>query len=187
MNANSVPVGLRKYIAADMVKVVEERDKSILDGYRRAGFKYCRGIESAGIAINFFERSGGYYIDTGFGRLIGEGKIKIKQGHEISRIDRHGLIFDDGTILKADEIIFATGYTGVRVRTQRIFGDAVADRVGPIWGLDKEGEVQGVWRPTGHPGFWIAAGSFNYARYYSRLLALQIKAAETKRNHTTSS
>jgi hypothetical protein len=40
------------------------------------------------------------------------------------------------------------------------------------------GEIRGVWRRTGHPAFWVAAGAFWVSRYYSRLLALQIKAVE---------
>lgn len=33
-----------------------------------------------------------------------------------------------------------------------VFGDATIDRVGPVWGLDEEGELRGCYRPTGHPG-----------------------------------
>lgn len=33
-----------------------------------------------------------------------------------------------------------------------VFGDEALDRVGPVWGIDKEGELRGCYRPTGHPG-----------------------------------
>ena len=30
--------------------------------------------------------------------------------------------------------------------------------VGPVWGLDDEGQLQGVWRRTGQPHLWIGLG-----------------------------
>ncbi|KAF7359198.1 FAD/NAD-binding domain-containing protein [Mycena sanguinolenta] len=33
------------------------------------------------------------------------------------------------------------------------------DPPGPIWGLDHEGELRGVYRPSGHPGVSIIADS----------------------------
>jgi putative flavoprotein involved in K+ transport len=59
-----------------------------------------------------------------------------------------------------------------------LMGDAVADRVGPIWGLDAEGEVRAMWRSTGQPGFWLMGGSLQQCRPYSKYLALQIKGRE---------
>jgi hypothetical protein len=37
-------------------------------------------------------------------------------------------------------------------------------------GLDAEGELNQVYRPTGHPGLWIAVGQFGAARSYSKHL-----------------
>jgi hypothetical protein len=39
-----------------------------------------------------------------------------------------------------------------------ICGDEVASKVGPVWGTDKEGQLQGVWRHSGHDGLWFAMG-----------------------------
>ena len=89
-----------------------------------------------------------------------------------------GLKFADGSELEADEIIFATGYQNMRSEARTIFGDELADQVGDIWGFDDEGEMRTIWRPSGHPGFWFMGGNFALCRYYSRLLALQIKARE---------
>lgn len=33
-----------------------------------------------------------------------------------------------------------------------VFGDKVIDRTGPVWGLDQQYELQGIWRHSGHPG-----------------------------------
>jgi len=56
--------------------------------------------------------------------------------------------------------------------------DAVADRVGPIWGIDEGNqELRNMWTRTGQPGLWFIAGSFAQCRIYSKYLALQVKAA----------
>lgn len=49
-----------------------------------------------------FRDGGGYYIDVGCSRLIADGKIKIKQGVEIERLTKDGILFKDGVELKAD-------------------------------------------------------------------------------------
>jgi len=59
-----------------------------------------------------------------------------------------------------------------------ICGDNVANTCKPIWGLDKEGELRGVWRDLGLPGLWFMTGSLQLARFHSQHVALQIKAQE---------
>ncbi len=39
-----------------------------------------------------------------------------------------------------------------------IVGAEVADKCGPIWGLNSEGELCGVWRDLGVRGLWSATG-----------------------------
>ena len=128
--------------------------------------------------MKYLHRGGGYYIDVGTSQLIADGHIKVKQGHEVQRVNPHGLTLTNGEELPADEIIFATGYGNMRDTTRKIFGDDVADRVDDVWGFDAEGETRGMWRRSGHPGFWFFGGNFALCRFYSRLLALQIKALE---------
>ena len=64
----------------------------------------------------------------------------------------------DGSVKQADLIVLATGYEGQAASARRIFGDEVGDRMGPVWGFDEEGELQGMWRPTGQQGLWFLAG-----------------------------
>ena len=54
----------------------------------------------------------------------------------------------------------------------------MADRIGRVWGVDTDGELRNLWRPTPQPGLWFIAGSLAQCRIYSRFLALQIKARE---------
>ncbi|KAF2277372.1 FAD/NAD(P)-binding domain-containing protein [Westerdykella ornata] len=155
-----------------------EHDKETLEGLRKAGFRLDSGPNDAGLMMKYYQRGGGYYIDVGASQLIIDGKIKIKQGQEISKILPDGIEFADGSRLQADEIVFATGYQNMRTQARLIFGDDVADRVGDVWGLNDEGEFRTIWQRTGHPGFWFMGGNLAMSRYMSRILALQIKAQE---------
>ena len=44
------------------------------------------------------------------------------------------------------------------VRT--IFGDEVAEKIKPAWGIDEEGEVSGVWADSGIEGLYQMMGEF---------------------------
>jgi hypothetical protein len=70
---------------------------------------------------------------------------------------------------------------------RKLFGDSVADRVGPVWGIDEDKqELRNMWMRTGQPGLWFIAGSFAQCRIYSKYLALQIKAIEAGLQASTS-
>jgi hypothetical protein len=43
---------------------------------------------------------------------------------------------------------------------RKILGPEVGARLKPIWGLDPEGEIQGVWRDIGIPRLWCMMGKF---------------------------
>ncbi|KAJ5175079.1 uncharacterized protein N7482_000956 [Penicillium canariense] len=174
----SIPPELFKAQQVKVFELVAKNDAKTLEGLEKAGFKVDRGPMNAGLLTKYLQRGGGYYIDVGASKLIADGKIKVKQGQEISDVLPNGLRFADGSELEADEIVFATGYQNMRTQARIIFGDDVADRVGDVWGLDAEGEMRTIWRRSGHPGFWFMGGNLALCRYYSRLLALQIKALE---------
>ena len=61
---------------------------------------------------------------------------------------------------------------------RRLLGDAVAEKVGDIWGFGVDGEMANMWKPTPQDGLWFMAGSFAQCRIYSKYLALRIKALE---------
>ncbi|KAI9841981.1 MAG: hypothetical protein M1837_007547 [Sclerophora amabilis] len=174
----SFPLAVLKTFHAEQMEEMVRRDAPMLAGLNKAGFKLDSGPDGAGLFMKYFQRGGGYYIDVGASQLIVDGKIKVKQGQEIERVNPHSITFADGSELEADEIVFATGYQNMRETARKIFGDELADRVRDVWGFDDEGETRTMWRRTGHPGFWFFGGNLALCRYYSRLLALQIKALE---------
>jgi hypothetical protein len=84
----------------------------------------------------------------------------------------------DGRVLQADLVTVATGFQNQQEVVRSSLGDAIADRIGQVWGLDEGGELRNMWRPTPQRGLWFTAGSLAQCRIYSRFLALQIKARE---------
>ena len=175
---NGMSTSLLKTMQVQASKKARSHDKNLLEGLTKAGYKLDDGPRESGIMFKYFQRAGGYYIDSGSSRLIVDGKIKMAQSHQIAEILLHGVKLVDGSVLKADEIIFATGYQSMRTQTRRIFGDDIADQVPDVFGFNEEGEFRGLWQRTGHPGFWFHGGSLALCRYYSLLLALQIKGLE---------
>ncbi|KAH6675284.1 hypothetical protein F5X68DRAFT_264412 [Plectosphaerella plurivora] len=173
----SMPSKLYKGLQVSVTQAQNESDKKTLEGLRRAGFQVDMGPDDAGLTIKYFQRGGGYYIDVGASKLIIDGKIKVKHG-ELAEVLPRGLRFTDGSEVEADEIVFATGYQNMRTQTRQIFGDKIADRVGDVWGFNEEGEMRSIWQQSGHPGFWYHGGNLALCRYYSLLLALQIKGLE---------
>ncbi|KAF4589047.1 putative flavin-containing monooxygenase [Ophiocordyceps camponoti-floridani] len=175
---HSFPYVVLKTVQQQLTKLQIQRDHETLAGLEEAGFKVDFGSEDSGLLPKFYERGGGYYIDVGASKLIADGSIKIKQGLEVAEILPLGLRLTDGSELEADEIILATGYQNMESRTRHIFGNGVADRVTGVWGLNDEGEFRTMWQDSGHPGFWFHGSNLALCRFYSRLLALQIKGLE---------
>lgn len=174
----SVPNPVAARLKVDAKREINRRDATLLKGLTAAGFALDSGPDCSGLFMKYLHRGGGYYIDVGASQLIADKKIKIKQGHEIERVNARSITFTDNSELEADEIVFATGYQNMRETARKIFGNELADRVKDVWGFDEEGETRTMWRRTGHPGFWFSGGNLALCRFFSRLLALQIKGLE---------
>ncbi|KAJ7663499.1 FAD/NAD-P-binding domain-containing protein [Mycena rosella] len=154
-------------------------------GLREAGLSLTMGKEGEGLIAMSFQRFGGYYVltlvsglDVGVAELIRTGAVKIKQGVEIARFTESGVVFTDGSSLAIDAVIYATSYESARDTMRGLFGDAIIDQTSVVWGTDEEGELNGCYRASGHPGLWFAAGDFSISRFRSKQLGLEIKAIE---------
>ncbi len=153
-------------------------DRELLEGLERRGFRLTFGPEDTGWQIMYQNRGGGYYFDAGCSQLIVDGRVGLIQYADIERFGPDGAVMKDGGVKPADLIVLATGYEGQAAAARRILGDAVGERIGPVWGFDAEGELHGMWRPTGQTGLWFHAGGLAQCRIFSKVLALQIKARE---------
>lgn len=155
-----------------------EVDKALLDGLEKSGFRLHYGEDETGFQMMYLRRGGGYYFNVGCSDLIIAGHIKLLQFSNIEKFVAEGARLHDGSIAPADVLVLATGYKNQQDTVRAYLGDAVADKIGPVWGFDEGGELRNMWRRTTQPGLWFTAGSFAQCRIFSRYLAIQIKALE---------
>lgn len=156
---------------------IAQMDKQLLDGLQAVGFETNQtGV--LGFTDLYRRRGGGYYMDIGCSRLIIDGRVKVLHARDFETISGNGIILADGSVKEFDVIVLATGYKSLNDDVTRLFGEEIAQRIGPVWGLDEEGELRNIARRTPETGLWFLAGSFPDARINSHYLALQIQAEE---------
>lgn len=172
--ANNFDATLASY--RQFARIVTEMDKDLLAGLEKVGFRTDQGYLGGGYFANYLHRGGGYYLNVGASEYIVDGRIKLVQNDRIERYEAGGARLTDGSLIPADVIVLATGYLNQEEDIRDYFGEAIADKVGKVWGFDEAGELRGAWRPTGAEGLWLALGGVPQARTYSKLLALQIVA-----------
>jgi len=175
--AASVPYPLLARLHRPLSRRMAEEDKELLDGLRKIGFLLDNGEDDTGYFLKLLRYQAGYYLNIGASELLIEGKIKLKVAVEIERLESRRVIFSDGSALDADIIVLATGYKPLKEGVRAMFGDEVADRVGPIWGIGDDGELNNMYARTAQDGFYVAGGGIPGARAYSHYTALLIKAA----------
>ncbi|KAJ7049309.1 dimethylaniline monooxygenase [Mycena amicta] len=175
---NAIPTLLVKQIMRSQEAKFWAAETATHEGLREAGLKLNMGPDGAGAYLLMFERFGGFWLDVGCAALIRDGKVKVKQGVEPASYTADSIVFTDGSALEADIVVFATSYNSIRDDLRPLFGDAVIDKTSPLWGLDDEGELKGCYRASGYPHLWFAAGNFAISRFFSKQLALEIKAIE---------
>jgi putative flavoprotein involved in K+ transport len=155
-----------------------EFDKKTNEGLIARGFKFDSGEDGAGHQWKVRTRYGGYYLDAGCSQLIIDGKIGLLQYDRIEKFVAGGALLKDGSVHRVDLIILATGFVPQEVVVAKLLGDAVAKKVGPVWGFGADGEMSNMWKRTAQQGLWFVGGSFANCRTYSRYVAIQIKAIE---------
>jgi len=156
-----------------------EHDRRMIAGLNAAGFRTHNGPDETGFQLLYLRGAGGYYIDVGCAELIIDRRIGVLQAEDLDRVVPDGLRMKDGTVAPCDLIVLATGFESMQEGIREMLGDAVADRVGPVWGFDENNNMRNIWRRTAQDGFWTMGGAIIEARLNSRFLALEI-AAELK-------
>jgi putative flavoprotein involved in K+ transport len=174
----SMPLSLVRQSHIALTETARNMDKELLDGLEHRGFRLDFGEDGTGWQFKYLTRGGGYYFNVGCSDLIVEGEVELAQFSDIARFVEQGALMHTGETLAADLIVLATGYKGQEHLVGKLFGDEVANRIGPIWGFGDEQELRNMFTRTAQPGLWFIAGSFAQCRIYSKYLGLQIKACE---------
>ncbi|KAG6326957.1 hypothetical protein ID866_12132, partial [Astraeus odoratus] len=176
----SFPNHAAKLLHQRTTKDIAEADKNLLDGLRKVGFKLTFGEDGSGPLLLALKKVGGCYFDVGASQRIIDGQIKLKSDGPIARFTPTGLLFEDGSTLDADVILFATGYGDAREAYLQLLPSHLHDAVQPIWGVNEEGEINSAWREIGGrgpegkklAGLWSMMGNLAMCRFHSKHMAM---------------
>jgi putative flavoprotein involved in K+ transport len=174
--SNSYPLAVRG--AQALTKRQAEMDKELLEGLRARGFKLDAGDDGTGYLMKVRRAHSGYYLNCGASDLIANGEIGLLHDEDIDRFVEEGALMKDGRIEKADLLVAATGYSPPIKVVEQLLGKQIADKLGQIWGIDTDGELKNMYRPTPQKGLWFMGSGLSQARIYSGFIALQIKGRE---------
>ncbi|TIV36776.1 MAG: NAD(P)/FAD-dependent oxidoreductase, partial [Mesorhizobium sp.] len=175
-----VPKGQRA-----LYDVIRARDGDFYTRLSDSGFSIDFGEDETGLLMKAYRTGSGYYIDVGACELILNGEIKVKSGVGIKSLTPNGILFEDGSELEVDAIVCCTGYQSMNETVAAVVSREVADKVGPCWGLGSgvkgdpgpwQGELRNMWKPTAQEGLWFHGGNLALSRFYSKYVALQLKA-----------
>jgi putative flavoprotein involved in K+ transport len=181
----SVPFRLAEMLQPADWNRIQEIDKPFYDALRAAGFALDFAEDGAGLNMKYHRSASGYYIDVGASEMIIDGRIAVKSGTAIDRLDATGVCMADGSHVDADAIIYATGFGAMEEWIGRLISPEMQTRIGHCWGYGSgfkgdpgpwKGEIRNMWRPTAQEGLWLMAGNLQQCRIFSRYLAQQLKA-----------
>ena len=181
----SVPYKIMHSFHIPVYEEMKKRDADLYARLERAGFMLDFGADGSGLFMKYLRRGSGYYIDVGASELVADGRVKLKSGVNIVKINPKGVVLSDGTELEADLIVYATGYGSMNQWLADLITPEVADKLGKVWGLGSdtpkdpgpwEGELRNMWKPTQVPHLWVQGGNLHQNRHYSQFMGLQLKA-----------
>jgi putative flavoprotein involved in K+ transport len=182
----SLPYRILHEFQIPLYAEMRERDRDFYDRLEAAGFDHDWGEDDSGLFMKYLRRGSGYYIDVGAADLVADGEVKLVRG-QVDHLTEDTVVLEDGTELKADLVVYATGYGSMNGWAAELISQDVADRVGKVWGLGSdtakdpgpwEGEERNMWKPTQQPALWFHGGNLHQSRHYSLYLALQLKARQ---------
>ncbi|HEV7878676.1 NAD(P)/FAD-dependent oxidoreductase, partial [Bradyrhizobium sp.] len=153
--ATSMPLPVAKKSHQGITDRSKELDKDLLDGLRKKGFKLDYGEDGTGWQFKYLTRGGGYYFNVGCSDLVISGAIGLAQFSDIDGFVAEGARLRGGETIAADLVVLATGYKGQQHLVRKLFGDEVADRVGPIWDFGENQELRNMYVRTAQPGLWF--------------------------------
>lgn len=181
----SMPMRMSEKHQKEIWTQVAQSDADFYASLAKAGFQLDFGEDGTGLFMKYLRTASGYYIDVGAAAMVADGRIALKSGVGVERLTETSLVLSDGSELQADVIIYATGFGSMEQWVKRLISPDVAEKIGPCWGYGSgttgdpgpwEGEIRNMWKPTAQEGLWFHGGNLQQSRFYSRYLALQLKA-----------
>jgi putative flavoprotein involved in K+ transport len=185
MIAMATPFALQPPAQRALYDRIRARDADFYKRLAATGFLLDFGPDETGLMMKAYRTGSGYYVDVGASQLIIDGEIKVKSGVEIDRLTPTGIRFADGTEVAADAVIQSTGFQSMHEVIAKVVSRVVGDAIGTCWGLGSgtkndpgpwHGELRNMYKPTAQEALWIQGGNLALSRFFSKFVALQIKA-----------
>lgn len=179
----SMPLRLLEAAHRKLWDRIREDRKDFYNRLSDAGFALDFAEDGTGLGMKYRRTASGYYIDVGGAEMVMKGRIGVRSGHGVSHLSESSVHLENGDALKADAVIYATGYGDMTDWVAALIDQETANRVGPCWGYGSGtkgdpgpwiGELRNMWVETDQTGLWFTGGNLSQARYFSRLLALQL-------------
>ncbi len=183
--AAATPFALQPKAQKALYDRIRVRDAEFYRRLAASGFLVDFGDDETGLMMKAYRTGSGYYVDVGGSELIISGEIKLKAGVAIDRLTPTGIRFADGSEIAVDAIIQSTGFQSMHEVVAQLVSRELADEIGPCWGLGSgvrndpgpwHGELRNMYKPTAHPALWFHGGNLALSRFFSKFLALQLKA-----------
>ncbi|MGZ5388553.1 MAG: flavin-containing monooxygenase, partial [Aeromicrobium sp.] len=105
----SLPYRIMHEFQIPLYDQMRERDKEFYDRLEAAGFDHDWGDDGSGLFMKYLRRGSGYYIDVGSADLVANGDVKLAHG-DVRELTEDSVVLEDGTVLPADLVVYATGY-----------------------------------------------------------------------------
>jgi len=185
MMAAATPFALQPPAQRALYEKIRARDADFYKRLEDSGFLIDFGEDESGQMMKAYRTGSGYYLDVGGSELVITGEIKVKAGVPIERLTPTGIRFADGAEVPVDAIIQSTGFHSMHETVATIVDRETADAVGPCWGLGSgvrndpgpwHGELRNMYKPTAQEALWFHGGNLALSRFFSKFLALQLKA-----------
>lgn len=154
----------------------QEVNAPLLAALEKVGMALDLGADGTGWPMKFARYAGGYYLNVGASDVIADGGIRLLPYAAFESFVPTGLRRTDGTGIPLDVVVMATGYENLMGEVRAFFGNDVAERVGPVGGLGRDGERLNFCKPTAQEHLWFIYGGIVEGRRSGTWLALMIKA-----------
>lgn len=185
MIAAATPFALQPPKQRALYDRIRARDAEFYRKLEATGFLLDFGPDETGLMMKAYRTGSGYYVDVGASQLIIDGEIGIKAGVEIDALTPTGIRFADGSEIEADVVIQSTGFQSMHEVVAKIVSREIADEIGTCWGLGSgtrndpgpwHGELRNMYKPVAQENLWFQGGNLALSRFFSKFVALQIKA-----------
>lgn len=183
--AAATPFALQPQAQRALYDKIRAHDAEFYEKLGASGFLLDFGPDETGLMMKAYRTGSGYYVDVGGSQLIIDGEIKVKSGVGVSALEPGKVRFTDGSSVEADVVIQSTGFQSMHEVVAQLVNREVADRIGTCWGLGSgtrhdpgpwHGELRNMYKPTAQEALWFQGGNLALSRFFSKFVALQIKA-----------